>query len=140
MNQCPVLASNAPSRQTPSRQTLAPQVIVREALEATAWTGGYERLGMARAAEAGLPLAVAIPGQMRNVAKAAGWLAKTDRLNAAMAQGWRRCSPSSLDSVDVACDDWLGSDAACLPPCYGGLRSVPDTNLGSSIRRCRRRS
>jgi transposase len=57
---------------------LAPQIIVLEA------TGGYERLVVARLAEAGLPVAVVNPRQVRDFAKATGRLAKTDRLDAAV--------------------------------------------------------
>lgn len=59
-------------------QTLAPRSIVLEA------TGGYERLVTARLAEAGLPVAVVNPRQVRDFAKATGRLAKTDRLDAAV--------------------------------------------------------
>jgi transposase len=57
-------------------RTLEPQLIVLEA------TGGYERLVVAQLAEAGLPVAVVNPRQVRDFAKATGRLAKTDRLDA----------------------------------------------------------
>src|SRR5690348_16319430 len=47
-------------------QALAPQLIVLEA------TGGYERLVVAQLAEAGLPVAVVNPRQVRDFAKAIG--------------------------------------------------------------------
>jgi transposase len=59
-------------------RSLSPQLIVLEA------SGGYERLVVARLAEAGLPVAVVNPRQVRDFAKATGLLAKTDRLDAAV--------------------------------------------------------
>jgi transposase len=57
-------------------RTLTPALIVAEA------TGGYERALVAALAAAGLPLVVANPRQVRDLAKATGQLAKTDRLDA----------------------------------------------------------
>ena len=57
-------------------RTLTPALIVAEA------TGGYERALVAALAAAGLPLVVANPRQVRDVAKATSQLAKTDRLDA----------------------------------------------------------
>ena len=56
--------------------TQAPQRIVLEA------TGGYQTLGAATLLEAGLPVAVVNPRQVRAFAKALGRLAKTDTLDA----------------------------------------------------------
>lgn len=55
---------------------LAPALIVLEA------SGGWERLVTATLAEAGLPVAVVNPRQVRDFAKAIGQLAKTDALDA----------------------------------------------------------
>jgi transposase len=57
---------------------LGPEVIVLEA------TGGLERLAVAALALAELPVAVVNPRQVRDFAKAAGHLAKTDALDAAV--------------------------------------------------------
>ena len=57
-------------------RALAPSLIVLEA------TGGYETPVVAALAAAGLPVVVANPRQVRDVAKATGQLAKTDRLDA----------------------------------------------------------
>lgn len=53
-----------------------PALVVLEA------TGGYELAAVAALAAAGLPVVVANPRQVRDFAKAAGRLAKTDRLDA----------------------------------------------------------
>jgi transposase len=55
---------------------LGPELIVLEA------TGGYELLGVAALAAAGLPVVVVNPRQVRDFAKATGQLAKTDGLDA----------------------------------------------------------
>jgi transposase len=57
---------------------LAPTLVVLEA------TGGLERLAAAAVAEAGLPVAVVNPRQVRDFARAVGQLAKTDALDAAL--------------------------------------------------------
>ena len=54
----------------------APKCIVLEA------TGGYERLVSAYLADAGLPIAVINPRQVRNFARGLGLLAKTDAIDA----------------------------------------------------------
>lgn len=53
-----------------------PELIVLEA------TGGYELLGVAALAAAGLPVVVVNPRQVRDFARATGQLAKTDRIDA----------------------------------------------------------
>jgi transposase len=55
---------------------LAPALVVLEA------TGGYELLAAAALAAAGLPVVVVNPRQVRDFARAAGQLAKTDRIDA----------------------------------------------------------
>lgn len=55
---------------------LRPQVIVLEA------TGGYEVALVAALAHAGLPVVVVNPRQVRDYARATGWLAKTDAIDA----------------------------------------------------------
>lgn len=57
---------------------LAPTLIVLEA------TGGYERAITVALAAAGLPVVVVNPRYVRDLAKATGQLAKTDRLDAAL--------------------------------------------------------
>jgi transposase len=57
-------------------QAVVPTLIVLEA------TGGYQRAVVAALAAAGLPIVVVNPRQARDVAKATGQLAKTDRLDA----------------------------------------------------------
>ncbi len=56
--------------------TLAPTIIVVEA------TGGYEAASVGELGVAGLPVAAVNPRQVRAFATAAGYLAKTDRLDA----------------------------------------------------------
>jgi transposase len=58
------------------RRALRPRLIGLEA------TGGYERVLVAALAAAGLPVVVANPRQVRDVAKATGQLAKTDDVEA----------------------------------------------------------
>jgi len=55
---------------------LAPELIVFES------TGGYERLAASLLAEAGLPVVIVNPRQVRDFAKSAGILAKTDAIDA----------------------------------------------------------
>jgi transposase len=57
-------------------RAVTPTLIVLEA------TGGYELLGVAALAAAGLPVVVVNPRQVRDFAKATGQLAKTDRIDA----------------------------------------------------------
>jgi transposase len=57
---------------------LAPALIVLEA------TGGYERRACADLAQAGLPVALVNPRQVRDFARATGLLAKNDRIDAAL--------------------------------------------------------
>lgn len=70
-------------------QPLQPVVIVLEA------TGGYEAAVASALAAAGLPVAIVNPRQVRDFAKALGWLEKTDRLDAAvLAQFGARVRPT----------------------------------------------
>lgn len=64
---------------------IAPTVIVLEA------TGGYETAAVASLTAAGLPVVVANPKQVRDFARAAGQLAKTDALDARVLAdfGWK---------------------------------------------------
>lgn len=57
-------------------RALGPALIVLEA------TGGYETMAAIALAEAGLPLAIVTPRQIRDFARATGQLAKTDALDA----------------------------------------------------------
>jgi transposase len=57
-------------------QRLDPERIVVEA------TGGYEEAVVAAMYEAGLPVALVSPQRVRQYARAGGWLAKTDRIDA----------------------------------------------------------
>lgn len=59
-------------------RTLAPTVIVLEA------TGGYETGAASALSTAGLPVAIVNPRQVRDFAKALGWLEKTDAIDAAV--------------------------------------------------------
>ncbi len=60
----------------PQLVALAPVLVVMEA------TGGFEMLAAVTLAKVGLPIAVVIPRQVRDFAKAMGQLAKTDALDA----------------------------------------------------------
>lgn len=62
----------------PRLVALAPALVVLEA------TGGFETLAASALAQAGLPVAIVNPRQVRDFAKAMGRLAKTDSLDAAM--------------------------------------------------------
>src|SRR5262249_31024312 len=64
-------------------QQLRPQLVVLEA------TGGLERLVVAALALANRPVAVVNPRQVREFARAAGHLAKTDALDAAVTRALR---------------------------------------------------
>jgi transposase len=76
---------------------LSPQAIVLEA------TGGYERLVVAGLAEAGLPVVVVNPRQVRDFARATGRLAKTDRLDAqVLAQFAEAVHPEPRPLLDAA--------------------------------------
>lgn len=60
---------------------ISPLPVALITLEAT---GGYQNLAVTRLQQEGLPVAVVNPRQVRDLAKASGRLAKTDRLDAAM--------------------------------------------------------
>jgi transposase len=69
-------------------KSLSPQLIVLEA------SGGWEVLAASSLAEAGLPVAVVNPRQVRDFARASGQLAKTDALDAqVLAASPRWCTP-----------------------------------------------
>ena len=63
-------------------QPLEPQLVVMEA------SGGYERLVAALLWEAGLPVVIANPAQVRDFAKGIGQYAKTDRQDARLIARW----------------------------------------------------
>lgn len=76
---------------------LAPALVVLEA------TGGYETALAVALAQAGLPVVVANPRQVRDFAKATGQLAKTDRLDAhVLALFAERVRPESRPLPDAA--------------------------------------
>lgn len=78
-------------------QRLAPDLIVFEA------SGGYERPLAAALQEAGLTLHIANPRQVRDFAKAAGVLAKTDQVDAAvLAQYGLKMCPEPTPTPDPA--------------------------------------
>jgi transposase len=79
---------------------LAPQGIVLEA------TGGVERDLVADLLEAGLPVAVINPRQVREFARASGTRAKTDRLDArVLARFGAALQPAPRAPLDAAADD-----------------------------------
>lgn len=86
-------------------QRLRPQLVVLEA------TGGYERRLVGALHEAGLPVAVMNPRQIRDFARASGQLAKTDRLDAsAIALFAERMQPPPQpppDPLKVALEELL---------------------------------
>lgn len=76
---------------------MSPTLIVLEA------TGGWERLVVDALHDAGLPVAVVNPRQVRDFARAIGRLAKTDRLDAAtLAQFAQAVRPSAQTAPDPA--------------------------------------
>lgn len=78
-------------------RTLAPALVVLEA------TGGLEAALAATLAEAGLPVAVVNPRQVRDFARATGKLAKTDALDAAvLAHFAERIRPEPRPLPDAA--------------------------------------
>lgn len=81
----------------PRLLALAPVVIVLEA------TGGFELLAAIHLANAGLPVAVVNPRQVRDFAKAMGRLAKTDALDAGiLAEFAQRIRPAPRPLPDEA--------------------------------------
>lgn len=81
----------------PRLLALGPVVIVLEA------TGGFEMLAALTLAQAGLPVAVVNPRQVRDFAKAMGRLAKTDALDAGMlAEFAQRVRPTPRPLPDEA--------------------------------------
>lgn len=77
-------------------QMLAPTLVVLEA------TGGYERAVTAALAEAGIPVAVVNPRQVREFGKALGVLAKTDALDARLLAAFAaKVQPEPRDLADA---------------------------------------
>ena len=78
-------------------QELEPELIVVEA------TGGYQRAGVEALFWAGLPVAVVNPARVRQFARAAGLLAKTDRLDArVLAEFGKKLQPRRYESKSEA--------------------------------------
>jgi transposase len=123
--------------------TASPTLIVLEA------TGGYERGITVALADAGLPVVVVNPRQVRDFAKATGQLAKTDRLDAAvLAQFAAQLQPPMRPVPDAAAQelrdlvtrrrqlvDMLGQERNRLPAARGRVRR----ELQSHIRWLERR-
>lgn len=77
-------------------QQLSPTAVVLEA------TGGYERAALFAMQDAGLPVALVNPRQVRDFAKGIGQLAKTDRLDAAvLAQFARLVMPAPTEKTSL---------------------------------------
>jgi transposase len=112
-------------------------------------TGGYEREITVALADAGLPVVVVNPRQVRDFAKATGRLAKTDRLDAAvLAQFAAQLQPPIRPVPDAAAQelrdlvtrrrqlvDMLGQERNRLPAARGRVRR----ELQSHIRWLERR-
>lgn len=81
----------------------APALIVLEA------TGGYEVLVAATVAEAGLPVAVVNPRQLRDFARATGQLAKTDALDAAVIARFAEAVRPPVRPLPTAAAEALGA-------------------------------
>jgi transposase len=78
-------------------KSLKPKLVVLEA------TGGFETIAVAALAEAGLPVVVVNPRKVRDFAKSAGYLAKTDRLDAkALAEFAMAIKPKIREIPDAA--------------------------------------
>lgn len=86
-------------------KALAPELVVMEA------SGGYERMGVAALAAAGLPVVLVNARQVREFARATGVLAKTDRLDARVlahfAQAVRPAVRPLPDAQSQALDELL---------------------------------
>lgn len=84
----PTRFDNTPAGVAALRERLGrdrpPALVVLEA------TGGYERAAVAELLDAGLPLAVVNPRQVRDFARATGRLAKTDAIDAAVLAAFGR--------------------------------------------------
>lgn len=86
----------ASRRSSPNCNATCSTLIVLEA------TGGFERAVVVALSEAGLPVAVVNPRQVRDYAKATGRLAKTDALDAHMlAEFARAVQPSVRDALST---------------------------------------
>jgi transposase len=78
-------------------QEMSPELIVVEA------TGGYQRSVVEALFQAGLWVAVVNPARVRQFARACGWLAKTDKLDARMlAEFGRRVQPRRYEGKSEA--------------------------------------
>ena len=75
---------------------LGPELVVMEA------SGGYERMVAALLWEAGLPVVVANPGQVRAIAKGMGQYAKTDRQDARIIARWAEVKQPPLRQLPDA--------------------------------------
>ena len=75
---------------------LGPRLVVMEA------SGGYERLAAALLWEAGLPVVIANPAQVRDFAKAMGQYAKTDRQDARIIARWAEVKQPPLRQLPDA--------------------------------------
>ena len=79
---------------------MTPTLVVLEA------TGGYERAVTAALADAGIPIAVVNPRQIRDFAKATGQLAKTDELDAkVIARFAATLQPAPRELADAQAED-----------------------------------
>jgi transposase len=112
---------------------LAPALIVLEA------SGGYHRRVAAALALAGLPVAVVNPARTREFAKACGYLAKTDKVDAAvLAEFADRLRPpvrALPDAQSQQMQELLGRRGQLV-----GMRTMERNRLGTALSRAVRRS
>jgi transposase len=112
---------------------LGPTLIVLEA------TGGYQRRAVAALSLAGLPVAVVNPARVREFARAAGRLAKTDAVDAAVLAAF-------ADRMRPPVRPLPGADAQRMQALLArrgqliGMRTMERNRLGSATDRAVRRS
>ncbi len=112
---------------------LGPTLVVLEA------TGGYQRRAVAALAVAGLPVAVVNPARAREFARAAGRLAKTDAVDAAVLAEF-------ADRIRPPVRPLPGADAQTMQALLArrgqlvGMRTMERNRLGSATDRAVRRS
>ena len=112
---------------------LRPLRVKRIVLEAT---GGYERALWLVLSEAGLVAAVVNPRQVREFARAAGRLAKTDRLDAAVLEDSFFVRSGAVPTCETAP---VGEHGAMLPKVGRTSSPLPSNTVARSAEDCRTR-
>ncbi len=92
---------------------LRPALVVLEA------TGGLEGRLAAELINAGQPVAVVNPRQVRDFARAVGKLAKTDRINALLLAQFRPAGPAAIDGENLGKTGRTDGFGNSTPPAHG---------------------